>query len=65
MIKFTRIAFLFKVFLLFILSNYAVAERLALVIGNDKYKSIPELLKAGEDAKSMGDVLRKAGFRVT
>lgn len=65
MIKFTRIAFLFKVVLLFILSNYAVAERLALVIGNDKYKSIPELLKAGEDAKSMGDVLRKAGFRVT
>jgi hypothetical protein len=41
------------------------AERLALVIGNDKYQSIPALLKAGEDAKSMGEVLKNAGFRVT
>jgi hypothetical protein len=41
------------------------AERLALVIGNDKYQSIPALLKAGEDAKSMGQVLKNAGFRVT
>ena len=32
------------------------AERLALVIGNDKYQSIPALLKDGEDAKSMGQV---------
>ncbi|MDG1165203.1 MAG: caspase family protein [Porticoccaceae bacterium] len=58
--------FLFSLAFLSLFSAKDVsAERLALVIGNDKYQSIPALLKAGEDAKSMGEVLKNAGFRVT
>jgi len=65
MINFRRIIELSLILTFPILSLNATAERVALVIGNDRYESIPPLLKAGEDAKSMGAVLLKAGFRVT
>lgn len=65
MVHFRRIIELCLILTFLILSLNATAERVALVIGNDRYESIPPLLKAGEDAKSMGAVLLKAGFRVT
>lgn len=46
-------------------SSLVNAERIALVIGNDKYDSVPPLQKAVEDSLSMAEVLEKAGFRVT
>ena len=39
-------------------------RRLALVIGNDNYSSLPVLSNAVNDAKSMGDALRQANFEV-
>ena len=41
--------------------------RVALVIGNDKYPNLPaneQLLKAVNDARAVGDALRKLGFTV-
>ena len=55
-------------FLVWVLLTFPVnvnAERLALVIGNDEYLSIPQLHKAVSDSESMADVLSKAGFKVT
>ncbi len=40
------------------------ASRLALVIGNDSYKSVPELRNARADARSMAQALTQAGFSV-
>lgn len=65
MITSARFFLLSLAFLSLFSAKDVCAERLALVIGNDKYQSIPALLKAGEDAKSMGQVLKNAGFRVT
>jgi hypothetical protein len=45
------------------LSAQQVAERVALVIGNSDYKSAP-LPNPRNDAKAMGDLLRRAGFSV-
>ena len=39
-------------------------RRLALVIGNDNYNSMPRLNNAVNDAKSMTDALRQANFEV-
>jgi len=39
-------------------------RRLALVIGNDNYSSMPRLNNAVNDAKSMTDALRQANFEV-
>jgi len=39
-------------------------RRLALVIGNDTYSSLPILSNAVNDAKSMGDALRQTNFEV-
>ena len=40
------------------------AKRIALVIGNDNYENVPELLKARNDARSMAEALAKLGFDV-
>ena len=40
-------------------------RRLALVIGNDGYQSVPKLLNARADASAMARQLEAAGFRVT
>jgi hypothetical protein len=56
----------FIVFFAFMfVSSLVNAERIALVIGNDEYDSVPPLKKAVEDSLSMAGVLEKAGFRVT
>ena len=41
------------------------AKRVALVIGNDDYRSVPKLLKAVNDARTMAATLRQIGFTVT
>jgi len=40
------------------------ARRVALVIGNDRYESLPSLQKAVNDARAMGDTLTRLGFEV-
>jgi hypothetical protein len=40
------------------------ARRVALVIGNDRYESLPALQKAVNDARSIGDTLTRLGFEV-
>lgn len=40
-------------------------RRVALVIGNDSYATIPPLFKAVADSSSMGELLTSAGFEVT
>ena len=42
----------------------AQAAKLALVIGNDKYRNVTELKNAGADAKAIGKALEQAGYRV-
>jgi hypothetical protein len=39
-------------------------KKVALVIGNDDYKNIPALKKAGNDARKMGETLGSLGFEV-
>ncbi|WP_027524606.1 caspase family protein [Bradyrhizobium sp. Ec3.3] len=39
-------------------------KRVALVIGNNDYKNVPKLLKAVNDARTMGDTLKQLGFSV-
>ena len=39
-------------------------RRVALVIGNNDYKNVPKLQKAVNDARAMGDTLKKLGFSV-
>lgn len=39
-------------------------KRIALVIGNDRYESLPGLQKAVNDARSIGDTLTRLGFEV-
>lgn len=43
----------------------AQAARLALVVGNDNYSSVPKLRNARNDAQSVARELEAAGFRVT
>lgn len=43
----------------------AGAARLALVVGNDNYTSVPKLRNARNDAQSIARELEAAGFRVT
>jgi hypothetical protein len=42
-----------------------MANRRALVIGNDSYKSVSKLLNAREDAKAMASSLEGVGYKVT
>lgn len=52
--------------LAFVLCNAAAAqERLALVIGIDRYENIGDLQKAGNDARSIAAALDGVGFGVT
>lgn len=50
------------------LSGFAVPthaeKRVALVVGNNDYKNVPKLLKAVNDARTMGDTLKQLGFTV-
>src|SRR5947208_9158751 len=50
------------------LSGFAVPahaeKRVALVVGNNDYKNVPKLLKAVNDARTMGDTLKQLGFAV-
>src|SRR4029077_15158290 len=39
-------------------------KRVALVIGNNDYRNVPKLQKAVNDARTMGDTLRRLGFAV-
>lgn len=39
-------------------------KRVALVVGNNDYRSVPKLLKAVNDARTMGDTLKQLGFQV-
>ena len=41
------------------------APKVALVIGNGKYKDAPELKNAPNDAKAIGEALKASGFEVT
>jgi hypothetical protein len=41
------------------------APKLALVIGNSKYKDAPELKNPANDARGVGEALKAAGFAVT
>lgn len=47
------------------LGSPALAERLALVIGNDSYESLPVLQKARNDAVAVAQTLEGMGFAVT
>lgn len=51
--------------LLLSLSSPAEARRIALVVGNDSYKSVEPLHNARSDAKAVADVLKSVGFDVT
>ncbi len=51
--------------LLFAMCPPALAARLALVIGNDKYTEVTKLEKAGNDASAMAGVLKELGFDVS
>lgn len=46
-------------------SGPAAAARLALVVGNDNYTSVPKLRNARNDAQSVARELDAAGFKVT
>jgi hypothetical protein len=41
------------------------APKVALVVGNGKYKDAPELKNAPNDAKAVGETLKSSGFAVT
>ncbi|MGY3649198.1 hypothetical protein ACVWW2_004489 [Bradyrhizobium sp. LM4.3] len=47
----------------FALPAYA-GKRVALVVGNNDYRNVPKLLKAVNDARTMGDTLKQLGFSV-
>ena len=55
----------FFALLLLGLCGSANAKRVALVIGNDQYQTIPKLSNARNDASLISGVLTKAGFAVT
>ncbi len=40
------------------------AKRVALVIGNNDYRNVPKLQKAVNDARTMGETLKRLGFSV-
>jgi hypothetical protein len=47
------------------LTSLAHAEkRVALVVGNNDYRNVPKLQKAVNDARTMGDTLKRLGFSV-
>jgi len=42
----------------------AAAKRVALIVGNDTYRNVPELRRAVTDANAVGSALRSIGFKV-
>ncbi len=51
---------------LLLLASLAMAEaRVALVIGNNAYQHVPKLEKAVSDARAVGDMLQKIGFKTS
>lgn len=50
--------------LAFLVTTHALAERRALVIGNDAYAHVDPLKNAAADAKAMAKALEGAGFKV-
>jgi hypothetical protein len=53
-------------FLMIFTATSAHAERrVALVIGNDRYQNVPQLQKAVNDARTIGQALKSLGFDVT
>lgn len=62
----TRIwAFLLALVVSLSASSAVAEQRLALVVGIDKYENVTSLLKAGNDANAVSDVLGEVGFSVT
>jgi hypothetical protein len=47
-----------------LVSPAQAAKRVALVVGNNDYRNVPKLLKAVNDARTMGDTLKQLGFTV-
>lgn len=43
----------------------AMAERIALVVGNARYEHIPPLATPAEDSRAVAEALRRLGFKVT
>lgn len=60
----SRILLAFFLILFAIFSGIAEAKRLALVIGNNDYETIPKLQKAVNDANAITDTLLNLGFDV-
>jgi hypothetical protein len=66
----SRIGFLFRVAIIAaglacaLAGPAAAQKRVALVIGNDRYENVPELQKAVNDARKMGETLKSIGFEV-
>lgn len=51
---------------LLLLASSVLAEvRVALVIGNNAYQNVPRLEKAVSDARAVGDMLQKIGFKTS
>jgi len=46
------------------IGHAAAEKRVALVIGNDSYQEVPKLEKAANDARAVGQQLKKVGFEV-
>lgn len=49
---------------LFVSAHAATEKRVALVIGNDTYQEVSKLEKAANDARAVGQQLKKVGFEV-
>ncbi|GAG43454.1 unnamed protein product, partial [marine sediment metagenome] len=50
--------------LLLMCASPAQAKRVALVIGNDHYENIPDLKKAVNDARALGQTLKDLDFEL-
>ncbi len=51
--------------LLLLASSVLAEARVALVIGNNAYQNVPRLEKAVSDARAVGDMLQKIGFKTS
>ena len=64
-VKMYKLKFIFILFVTLIISGNALAEkRVALVIGNNDYTTLPDLNNAEQDATDMAAKLRQLGFEV-
>src|ERR1700724_287368 len=60
----SALALSFVVSLLALAQPAQAEKRVALVIGNNDYRNVPKLQKAVNDARTMGETLKKLGFSV-